>query len=131
MKKVLALGIVGSLALGGVLFGVDFEKQSNKELLSLSGKVKPKDMPQYKLEIAKRIEDMSVKEAREFEKNLREQAQKVYDGMKVKEFRAYKQEVRKEMDRFCRDNKKECERIHPLKPHDDRDDKPKPPKPKK
>ena len=61
MKKLLTLSVLGSLVLSGVLFGADFEKQSNKDLLSLSGKVSPKDMPKYRLEIAKRIENMSVK----------------------------------------------------------------------
>ncbi|WP_394909769.1 DUF1104 domain-containing protein [uncultured Helicobacter sp.] len=131
MKKLLTLSVLGSLVLSGVLFGADFEKQSNKDLLSLSGKVSPKDMPKYRLEIAKRIENMSVKEAREFEESLREQAQKVYDSMKVKEFRAYKHEVHKEMERFCRDNKEECKLLHPPKPIHDEHNGPKPPKPPK
>jgi len=131
MKKLLTLSVLGSFVLSGVLFGADFEKQSNKDLLSLSGKVSPKDMPKYRLEIAKRIENMSVKEAREFEESLREQAQKVYDGMKVKEFRAYKHEVHKEMERFCRDNKEECKLLHPPKPIHYEHNGPKPPKPPK
>lgn len=134
MKRRLALSVFTSLALGGALCGADFGKQSNKELLSLSGKVSPKDMPEYRLEIAKRIENMSVKEAREFEEGLREKAQKVYDGMKVKDFRAYKHEVHKEMERFCCENKEQCKLLHPprhYKIHSEHDEGAKPPKPKK
>ena len=86
------------------------------------------------IEIAKRIENMSVKEAREFEEGLREQAQKVYDGMKVKDFRAYKHEVHKEMERFCRENKEQCKLLHPprhYKIHSEHDEGARAPKPKK
>ena len=132
MKKILALSLVGSFLVSGLLLGEDFAKKSNKDLINLAGKVKPKDVPEYRLEIAKRIEDMSVKEAREFEESIRKQAQKVYDGMKVKEFRDYRHEAHKALEEFCRKNKEECKLIHPPKPrelHDDRDDKPRPPKP--
>lgn len=132
MKKILAVSVLGSLVLSGALFGADFAKKSNKELISLAGKVEPKDIPEYRLEIAKRMDDMSVKEAREFEQSLHEQAQSVYDGMKLKDFRAYKHETHKAMERFCRNHTEECKRIHPPKPHEfaphREDGKPKPKK---
>ena len=59
-KSVLALAFVSAS-----LFAADYSKHSLTELQNLAGNVKPADALDYKIEIRKRIEQMTVKEARE------------------------------------------------------------------
>ncbi len=97
MNKILSVGLIGSVILSGMLFGADFSKQSNKELINLAGTVEPKDMMDYRKEIEKRIDEMTMKEAREFRTQIKEQATKAYDNMKVKDFKARQKAIMETM----------------------------------
>lgn len=104
MKKI----ILGAMVLSGILFGADYSKSSNEDLINLSGKVEPKDISSYFKEIEKRVDEMSMKEAREFRDKLREQEMKVYDNMKVKDFKARQNAIREAMKTECKGKKGEC-----------------------
>lgn len=104
MKKI----ILGAMVLSGILFGADYSKSSNEDLINLSGKVEPKDISSYFKEIEKRVDEMSMKEAREFRDKLREQEMKVYDNMKVKDFKARQNAIREAMKAECKGKKGEC-----------------------
>lgn len=93
MKKI----ILCAMVLSGVLFGADFSKSSNDDLIKLAGKVDPKDVPSYYAEIEKRVDDMTMKQAREFKDQIREQERQVYDNMKVKDFKARQRAIRDAM----------------------------------
>ena len=55
-KSVLALALASAS-----LFAADFSKHSLTELQNLAGKVKPEDALDYKIEIHKRIDQMTVR----------------------------------------------------------------------
>ena len=66
-KSVLALAFVSAS-----LFAADYSKHSLTELQNLAGNVKPADALDYKIEIRKRIEQMTVKDARAFMQKIRD-----------------------------------------------------------
>ncbi|MDE7317994.1 MAG: DUF1104 domain-containing protein [Helicobacter sp.] len=84
-KPVLALAIASAS-----LFAADFSKHSLTELQNLAGKVKPEDAFDYKIEIRKRIDQMTVKDARTFMQGIRENTRNARDRMTLEEWRKYK-----------------------------------------
>ncbi|PZT47935.1 hypothetical protein B6S12_06360 [Helicobacter valdiviensis] len=92
---ILLSGILGA----GFAYAVDFSKVNNQQLIDMAGTVKPKDYPDYRIEVNKRIQEMKVSEAREFREKMRLQARSVYDKMSVAEHRAYRDSIREEMDK--------------------------------
>ena len=44
MNKILAVSLMGSLIFSGLVFGADFSKKTNDELVKLSGTIDPKDV---------------------------------------------------------------------------------------
>ncbi|MDE7175379.1 MAG: DUF1104 domain-containing protein [Helicobacter sp.] len=99
-KIILSLALAGTLVSGAL--AADYSKASNEELIKLSGKVAPKDYPDYRMEIHKRMQEMKVKEAREFRDRLRESHQNAYSNMTHKEYlehhNALCAEVQKRLD---------------------------------
>lgn len=94
-KTIVSLALVGALLSGA--FAADYSKTSNEELLKLSaGKIAPKDYPDYRMEIHKRIQEMKVKDARVFRDKLREVRQSMYDKMTHKEYLEYQDAIRLE-----------------------------------
>ena len=97
--KTLISVLVGTTLSVSVALAADFSKKSNEELVNLSGKVAPKDYPDYKMEIHKRMQKMEIQEGRDFADNLRKNAQINYDKMTMKEYREYRDEIRKETEK--------------------------------
>lgn len=91
-KTIVSLALVGALISGA--FAADYSKVSNEELLKLSaGKIAPKDYPDYRMEIHKRVQEMKVKDARVFRDKLRESRQNMYDKMTHKEYLDYQDAI--------------------------------------
>lgn len=87
-KSVLVLAFVSAS-----LFAADYSKHSLTELQNLAGKVKPADALDYKIEIRKRINAMSVKDARAFMQTIRNNTIAAHDKMSREELRQYKMAV--------------------------------------
>ncbi|WP_300842707.1 DUF1104 domain-containing protein, partial [Helicobacter sp. UBA3407] len=83
-KTILSLALISTLISGAL--AADYSKASNEELIKLSGKVAPKDYPDYRMEIHKRMQEMKVKDARVFRDRLRESHQNAYGNMTHKEY---------------------------------------------
>ncbi|MDE6978650.1 MAG: DUF1104 domain-containing protein [Helicobacter sp.] len=84
-KSVLALALASAS-----LFAADFSKHSLTELQNLAGNVKPEDALDYKIEIHKRIDQMTVRDARAFMQGMRENTRNAQDKMTHEEWRQYK-----------------------------------------
>lgn len=91
MKKLVVIIFVCVLSISA--FGVDFSRISNEKLIEMSGRVEPKDYPDYKMEIFKRTQEMKVKDAKIFHEKLREQRRNAYDAMSLKERREYRNAI--------------------------------------
>lgn len=89
-KSVLALAFVSAS-----LFAADYSKHSLTELQNLAGNVKPADALDYKIEIRKRIEQMTVKDARAFMQKVYQNTKAARDKMTRAEWDKYQAEVRK------------------------------------
>ena len=101
--KTLISVLVGTALSVSVTLAADFSKKSNEELVNLSGKVAPKDYPDYRMEIHKRMQKMEIQEGRDFADNLRKNAQSNYDKMTMKEYREYRKETEKRIDSMTRE----------------------------
>ena len=89
-KSVLALAFVSAS-----LFAADYSKHSLTELQNLAGNVKPADALDYKIEIRKRIEQMTVKDARAFMQKVHQNTKAARVKMTRAEWDKYQAEVRK------------------------------------
>lgn len=98
MKKFLSVGLVVVGAVSGV-FGVDYSKMSNDELISQSGKFEPKEALSYFKEVIKRTESMSEAQMREFRFKLSEERIKAEENMLVKDYRARKKAICEELQK--------------------------------
>lgn len=107
MKKIV-ITLIGSMILGSSVFALDLSSKSNKELELLAGKLEPKDMPSYFVEVEKRVDGMTLKEARDFRANIRANEMEIYDNMKTKDFKAREQAIKEEMMKFCKANNDKC-----------------------
>lgn len=99
-RLILSLALVGALVSNAL--SADYSKASNEELIKLSGKVTPKDYPDYRIEIHKRIQEMKVKDARIFREKLKESRDNAFENMTHNEYQEYKRatclEMRKRLD---------------------------------
>lgn len=120
MKKFLSLGLmIAGLATG--VFGVDYSKMSNDELINQSGTFVPKEALSYLGEISKRMQTMSAQEMREFRFKLKEARLKAEESMIVKDLRERNAMICQELQkapsgdhflrkfakRYCKQTKKE------------------------
>lgn len=108
MSRVFKLGLIASFVLGSFVFGADFSKKSNNEIINLAGSVEPKDVFDYDKEIKKRMEDMTMKDAREFRTKIKEQETKIYDNMKVKDFKVRQKAIMESMREKCKSESSFC-----------------------
>lgn len=92
MKKFLGLSLIVAGMMSGV-FGADYSKMSNEELIAQSGVFDPKEAKAYFQEIIKRVEQMSEAQAREFRFKLHEERMKSEENMLLKDYRARKQAI--------------------------------------
>ncbi len=113
MHKMIKISLISSFVFSGVIFGADFSKKTNDELIKLSGIVDPKDILDYRKEIENRIDNMTKKEAKEFRDRIREQEDRVYDDMKVKDLKLRKQEIRDAIEKQCKNNSELCNKMGP------------------
>lgn len=98
MKKFWSVGLVVVGVVSGV-FGVDYSKMSNDELISQSGKFEPKEALSYFKEVIKRTESMSEAQMREFRFKLSEERIKAEENMLVKDYRARKKAICEELQK--------------------------------
>lgn len=92
MKRFLGLSLIVAGAVSGV-FGADYSKMSNDELIAQSGSFDPKEAVSYFQEVIKRTEAMSEAQIREFRFKLNEQRNKAEENMLLKDYRARKQAI--------------------------------------
>ncbi|PAF42510.1 DUF1104 domain-containing protein [Helicobacter sp. 11S02596-1] len=97
MNKFTSMVLAGAVC-ASFAFGADFSKQSNDDLIKMSGVVAPKDFPDYKIELHKRMQTMTKEQAKDFHKKLEEAMEKNTDKMTLKEFRERKQAIKKAME---------------------------------
>ncbi|MDD6056156.1 MAG: DUF1104 domain-containing protein [Helicobacter sp.] len=93
------LGFVLVSALSASAFAADFSKKSDKELIDLAGKVAPKDYPDFKMEVYKRVQEMKVKDAKVFKEQMRKAKREAMQNNTVKKNREYKEAIKKEIDK--------------------------------
>lgn len=98
LSKALKLALVSAMSVS-VVFAADFSKTSEKELIELSGKVAPKDYPDYKIELHKRILEMKVKDAKEFQQKLRNAKKEAFEKNTPKQNREYQKNIRIEVQK--------------------------------
>ena len=96
MKKFLGVALVVAGVASGV-FGVDYSKMSDNELISQSGKFDPKEALGYFKEIFKRIEKMSDTQARTFVLELEKAKNASEENMLLKDYRARKKAICSEL----------------------------------
>lgn len=89
VKPFLALALMSAS-----VFAADFSKHSLTDLQNLAGKVKPADALDYKIEIRKRIDSMSVKDARAFMQTIHQNTQAARNKMTLEEWNKYQIAVR-------------------------------------
>ncbi|RAX58666.1 hypothetical protein CCZ01_02475 [Helicobacter monodelphidis] len=95
--KTISLICASAILCTGIVAAADFSKTSLADLQNMSGKVKPQDALDYRMELHKRMEEMTVKEAREFRQQLREKARANHDKMTKAELQKYREDVRTQM----------------------------------
>lgn len=98
MRKFLGLGLIVAGVVSGV-FGADYSKMSNEELIAQSGKFDPKEAMSYFQEVIKRTEAMSEAQIREFRFKLNEERIKAEESMLVKDYRARKKAICEELQK--------------------------------
>lgn len=89
MKKI-ALGAVIGV---GILFGLDYSKMSNEELIKQSGKFPTKEVLEYYAELDKRSQKMTKEQARDFFLQIQEEGIKNEEQMLVKDLKQRKREI--------------------------------------
>ncbi|PAF53406.1 hypothetical protein BKH42_06210 [Helicobacter sp. 13S00482-2] len=93
VSMVLAAAFCASLA-----FGASFSKTSNDDLIKMAGTVAPKDVPDYRIELHKRMKTMKQDEAKTFHQKLEASMKKNTEKMSVKDMRARREAIKKAMD---------------------------------
>lgn len=104
MKKFLGLSLIVASVVSGV-FGADYSKMSNDELVAQSGKFDPKEALSYFQEVLKRTEKMTEAQIREFRFKLSEERIKNEENMLVKDYRARKKAICEELQKDFANNK--------------------------
>ncbi|TSA86010.1 DUF1104 domain-containing protein [Helicobacter mehlei] len=97
MKSV-KLGL-SSLILAGLCTGlwaneVSFKNKSNQELIELAGKVAPNEVPDYQMELFKRMKGMGAEQKKEFHDQLKKAADKNTENMTMEEFEKRREAIR-------------------------------------
>ncbi|BCD46266.1 DUF1104 domain-containing protein [Helicobacter suis] len=97
MTKV-KLGIAG-LVIAGLCTGLlaesnPFESKSDKELIDMAGKVVPNQVPDYKMELFKRMKKMNADQKKKLYDELKASADKNTANMTMEEFEKRRQAIR-------------------------------------
>lgn len=119
MKRYLSASLI-VLGLSGFVFGADYAKMSNEELVKENGKFDPKDTVSYFSEVSKRVSKMTREELKDFRLKLRESGYKNEENMLVKDWRSRNEMICQELSKaqsqdhflgkmakvYCKKNKK-------------------------
>ncbi|MGP1449715.1 MAG: DUF1104 domain-containing protein [Wolinella sp.] len=98
MKTTLSIALASLFSLS-TLLAADFSKKSDTELKELAGSVAPSDMLDYKSEIHKRMEKMSVEDARKFRNEMHEARDTKFSKMSKEDLEKYRNAVHTEMQK--------------------------------
>ncbi|BCZ19203.1 hypothetical protein NHP190012_08450 [Helicobacter sp. NHP19-012] len=93
----LKLGI-GALIVAGLCNGLfasanPFESKSDQELIDMAGKVVPNQVPDYKMELHKRMQKMKPEQKEKFHEKLKASADKNTANMTMEEFEKRRQAI--------------------------------------
>ncbi|MDO7252336.1 DUF1104 domain-containing protein [Helicobacter cappadocius] len=97
MNKFISMILAGALC-ASLAFGADFSKKSNDDLIKVAGTVAPKDVPDYRMELHKRIKAMKKPEAKAFHEKLEASMKKNTEKMSMKDMRARREAIKKAID---------------------------------
>lgn len=78
-----------SLLTAGLLAAADFSGLSNEEFVKQAGNLKPEEVPDYRIELNKRVENMKNKEATDFKKRVRKASMDAIHKLPPEEHKQY------------------------------------------
>lgn len=90
MKKI----VLSVVVMFGALFGIDYSKMSNEELIGQAGKFPVKEAVAYHKELQKRADEMTVAQSREFFAQVKQAKVKNEENMKRKDLRERNAQIR-------------------------------------
>lgn len=97
MKKLISMVLAGALC-ASLAFAADFSKKSNDDLVNMAGKVAPKDVPDYRMELHKRVKAMKKEDAKAFHEKFEASMKKNTEKMSMKDMRARRAAIKKAID---------------------------------
>lgn len=97
MKKLISMVLAGALC-ASLALAADFSKKSNDDLVKMAGTVAPKDVPDYRMELHKRVKAMKKEDAKAFHQKFEASMKKNTEKMSVKDMRARRAAVKKAID---------------------------------
>lgn len=97
MKKLISMVLAGVLC-ASLALAADFSKKSNDDLVKMAGTVAPKDVPDYRMELHKRVKAMKKEDAKAFHQKFEASMKKNTEKMSVKDMRARRAAVKKAID---------------------------------
>lgn len=97
MKKLISMVLAGALC-ASLALAADFSKKSNDDLVKMAGTVAPKDVPDYRMELHKRVKAMKKEDAKAFHQKFEASMKKNTEKISVKDMRARRAAVKKAID---------------------------------
>ncbi|WP_104639806.1 DUF1104 domain-containing protein [Helicobacter bizzozeronii] len=94
VKLGLSTLVLASLCSGLWANGVSFKDKSNQELIEMAGKVVPNEVPDYQMELFKRMKGMNAEQKKKFHDQLKEAADKNTENMTMEEFEKRREAIR-------------------------------------
>lgn len=97
MKKLISMVLAGALC-ASLALAADFSKKSNDDLVKMAGTVAPKDVPDYRIELHKRVKAMKKEDAKAFHEKFEASMKKNTEKMSMKDMRARRAAIKKAID---------------------------------
>lgn len=97
MNKLISMVLAGALC-ASLALAADFSKKSNDDLVKVAGTVAPKDVPDYRMELHKRVKAMKKEDAKAFHKKFEASMKKNTEKMSMKDMRARRAAIKKAID---------------------------------
>lgn len=121
MKKLISMVLAGALC-ASLALAADFSKKSNDDLVKMAGTVAPKDVPDYRMELHKRIKTMKKEDAKAFHQKFEASMKKNTEKMSMKDMRARRAAIKKAIDEktkgMTKEQIKESGLHHTMHQHD-------------
>lgn len=121
MKKLISMVLAGALC-ASLALAADFSKKSNDDLAKIAGTVAPKDVPDYRMELHKRVKAMKKEDAKAFHQKLETSMKKNTEKMSMKDMRARRAAIKKAIDEktkgMTKEQIKESGLRHTMHQHD-------------